>query len=71
MAAREALLDVLEMLLGRFWALLGRSWTLLERSWMLLGRSWGALKQKYEKKFEGNPKFEVILGGVLEGFWPS
>ena len=61
--------------LGPLLGALGRSWdalgALLGRSWTLLGHSGGALGQKYEKKVEGNPKFEVFWGGVLEGFWPS
>ena len=66
-------------------ALLGRSWGALGRSWALLGRSGGALgalldalgtllgrsEAKIRKKVEGTAKFEVFLGGVLEGFWPS
>ena len=41
--------------------------TLLGALGTLLGRSWA----KIRKKIEGDPKLEVFLGGVLEGFWPS
>ena len=72
------LLGALGALLGRSWGALGRSWALWRRSGgalgalldalgTLLGRSWA----KIRKKVEGDPKFEVFLGGVLEGFWPS
>ena len=78
LVALGALLGALGTLLGRSWGALGRSWALLGRSGgalgallnalgTLLGRSW----TKIRKKVEGAPKFEVFLGGVLEGFWPS
>ena len=71
LGALGTLLGALGTFLGRSWgalgALLSALEALLERSWTLLGRSWA----KIRKKVEGAPKFEVFLGGVLEGFWPS
>ena len=57
-------LGALGALLDALGALLGRSWGALGALLGALGRSWGAL----EALLEGNPKFEMFGGGVLEGF---